>query len=876
MSGCSVTEGERAQSRCPAVNHQEDNAVDCIKTLARLEFFEQMHRTAPGIDWREMERENILAAMERKRGASRNRHCIKTGVWHELGSRNLAGRIHAAALSSDQETLYAGAARGGLWKKARKDRRWIPISDNVFGGAHEIGVIPAKNGARDILIYFWSNWWAFFWNKPEALTFVWRSIDGGMTWHEPVGLNRLSGAKRLLVMNDLDHTVFLLARKNEQWQILASTDQGESFQYRRGLSTCGDIWTPVTYNGPLYLLDAHKIMQTTDGGATWTPTGSEIPATSDTLLLAGSGAQGLHFHTALRQADSNWHIWCSHDGAETWTMSRKTGKYFDFWRSLGASSLDPDLATYGSADLFITRDGGTFWKKIHSALMYYQDPAHYLHPDICGIYALPVPDTPSGEIWYLATDGGLYDSKDQLESVNNLSLFGHGVSQYYGVLTSRRYANLIAAGSQDQGYQRGKSLGEPPYTPGPWVNFKQVVSGDYGHLTSSNGTHDLVYSVYPDFSDFNIPGFIMAIEGEEDPEALNGSSRPAMNFPPNENYPWLPAIRADPVDPEVVYFCASKLWRYYRVSKKVWKREVYGEKDFSPGFLTAMAFSPVDPQLAFAATNDGRLYRSTDQAKTWTQSESIGPEYLYYYGTSLLPSTVDPDVCWVAGSGYSNAPVFRTLDGGVTWEPESDGLPKTLVYCLAEAPDQSGRIFCGSECGAWVYDPVSRKWADLLDAEAPIITYLCCETVPSKNLIRFGTFGRGIWDFYLNTSGYFPYGELRGQANVLALENHAKPLIGKPTTFLIHGCRPDAAGMLAFSPALDEIPLLGGTFLLDPQRLNFIPFNASSNGEGTVILEIPNDPAYVDLEVYFQAGAHDPTQSQNWGLSNGLRAVIGR
>ena len=99
-----------------------------------------------------------------------------------------------------------------------------------------------------------------------------------------------------------------------------------------------------------------------------------------------------------------------------------------------------------------------------------------------------------------------------------------------------------------------------------------------------------------------------------------------------------------------------------------------------------------------------------------------GPGSHYFYGTVLVPSSTDVNVCWVGGSGYSTDPVKRTTDGGITWTAERDGLPATLVYCMVEAPDNSGMMFCGTENGAWAYDPDTRTWSDILGFYGPINT----------------------------------------------------------------------------------------------------------------------------------------------------------
>jgi photosystem II stability/assembly factor-like uncharacterized protein len=590
--------------------------------------------------------------------------------------------------------------------------------------------------------------------------------------------------------------------------------------------------------------------------------GNPIPKAFNKVILAGSEAPNLRFNAALR-VGFNWKLWRSEDAALTWNKVADIFSYYDYWQTLEASTVDGDLICYAGTELFFSRDGGGQWNKVNPPEHYWRDPARYLHVDNPGVFAIPDPDEPDKEIWYIGTDGGLYDSHDQLHTVRNLSLEGLGVSQYYGVLTSRRNPDLVLAGSQDQGYQRADLHLSTHTQPGPWADFVQMLSGDYGHLVSTNGAHDLVYSVYP--------GFILVQEGEQHPTL----HYPFVNFPPNESYPWMPFIQADPLDPEAFFFCARKLYRYTRISGPAWSHVQHSLEDFSPGYLTAVAFSPLDANRAYAVTNDGRLYYSMDGAVTWIHSPDTGPGFMQFYGTAMLPSSTGAAVCWVGGSGYSNAPVYRTEDGGATWQPESDGLPSTLVYCLAEAPDQSGKMFCGSENGAWIYDPDTRSWSDLLGVEAPLTTYWACEAVPSRNLIRFGTYGRGIWDYYLETAGFFPYGELLGGANVLLLGNDSPPLVGKTSTFLIKNCKPGAKGVLAYALAPHHRALLGGTLLVLPKQVATLPFEAEISGQGEVDFTLPHDPTLVGMELFFQAGALDPDMSHGVALSHGLRGVVG-
>jgi photosystem II stability/assembly factor-like uncharacterized protein len=824
--------------------HWLDEDAEAANKTKRKEYFEMMHRTAPGVDWRVIERDNGLTAMARKEQAIMNIASYEgTGTWRELGSRNLAGRMHSAAWSPDGLVLYSGSDRGGLWMGNLDGTGWTPLGDNLYGGVYEVGVVPADGGNPDILIRLYGD-------------MIHRSTDQGVTWTVPAGLDGVSGTKRILVLDDIDNTVFLLVRQGV-WRLLISTDKGASFTESRQMSNEGDIWTPRTHTGAVFVVDNNQIYKSNDAGGSWIEVGNPIPGATGRAVLAGSENPKIRFNVAMR-VYGVWELWRSEDTGDTWSYIRDLE---DFWESLVASTQDPDLIAYAGVEMFFSRNGGSVWEKANEWWQYYDDPANLLHADIPGLFVIPDASSPTGETWYIGTDGGLYESNDQMATVWNLSMSDLGVSQYYSVMTSRRKPNIVLAGSQDQGYQRAVLDGPAPPPPGPWADFDQLISGDYGHLTSSNGAHDLVYSVYP--------GFVLVQSGEDNPNLVG-----YVDFPPGESHLWMPYIQADPTDPTSFFFCATKLYRYTRVAQGVWSHTQYSSQNFSP-YLTAIAFSPIDLKRVWAVTSNGLLFYSTDGAVTWTQSTDTGPGSHYFYGTVLVPSSTDENVCWVGGSGYSNAPVMRTTDGGTTWTDESVGLPSTLVYCMVEAPDGSGMMFCGSENGAWGYDPVTRTWSDLLGTDAPINTYWTCEAVPSENLVRFGTYGRGIWDYSLNTPGYFPYGELLDAPNILELTNGGRPFIGQQTTFTIDGCRPWANGILVLSTEGTEQYIFGGIQLVEMPAIQQFPFQADGDGIAEVTFNIPDNPSHVEREFYFQAGARDAGQVEGWALSNGLRAVVG-
>ena len=59
-------------------------------------------------------------------------------------------------------------------------------------------------------------------------------------------------------------------------------------------------------------------------------------------------------------------------------------------------------------------------------------------------------------------------------------------------------------------------------------------------------------------------------------------------------------------------------------------------------------------------------------------------------------------------------------------------------------------IFAATAVGAFAYSFEENEWEDIMGFEGPDQTYWTVEYIPEIYTARFGTYGRGIWDFILN------------------------------------------------------------------------------------------------------------------------------
>ncbi|NOT29389.1 MAG: hypothetical protein HOP15_02945 [Planctomycetes bacterium] len=715
LAGCSLQGASRPALPRPTENVLDEEAEGRQQTL-RKAWFEHRHQAGPGVEWRALERANGEALIERRNQLSR---ALVTGSnpWVERGSQNVAGRVHTAALAPDGLSLVVGTALGGVWEGSLDGAGWTPFGDNLFGGGHHLALIAGATPADPDVVLVASD---------GGMVHVTR--DQGVTWQIPSGLGASQGVRRTLTASDGSGTVFLLRRRGGRYELMRSVDALASFQLVYDMATfAGDAWMQRDGRTDLYVITRTGVVKSTDLGLSWVSVGpAPLGGLQTQAELTGSeaGAPRLWSVWTVAALDK---LYRSDDAGATWTFVQDIG---DYWNVLAASITSVDLFLYGGVETHRSVNGGTSFSVINTWGAYYANPAIRLHADIQGIDVVPNAG-PFGETWYIATDGGLYRSTDLLTSVQNLALSGLRVSQYYSTHTSARSVNRIVAGAQDQGYQRANTAPTPPNTN---YAFTQLISGDYGHLTSGDGDHDYLFSCYP--------GFVLCHVGENNPALFT------EDFPAGEDHAWIPPIVADPLDPRHFFLCASRIYRYTKAAGNNWTPALWSTFDFGVAageYVSALVFS-LDPQRAYAVTDRGRLYYSSNRGVSWTPSTSTGPSGQYFYGTALHASFTDVNTVYVGGSGYSGPAIYRSTDGGVSFQPYSTGLPPTLVYCLSESPDNRGTMFCGTETSAYARDPGAPSWIDITSTQAPITIYWSVEAVPG-NVMRFGTYGRGIWDY---------------------------------------------------------------------------------------------------------------------------------
>lgn len=152
-----------------------------------------------------------------------------------------------------------------------------------------------------------------------------------------------------------------------------------------------------------------------------------------------------------------------------------------------------------------------------------------------------------------------------------------------------------------------------------------------------------------------------------------------------------------------------------------------GEEPVKAGWSLALAADGL-----YAGVQPAGLFRSADGGATWTHVEGLqrhptrkewqpGGAGLILH--SLVIDPADEKRIWV---GVSSAGVFHSADGGETWEARNRGtradfLPDDqkypefgqCVHCLVMAPGMSDRLYQQNHCGMYRSDDGGRSWQSI-------------------------------------------------------------------------------------------------------------------------------------------------------------------
>jgi photosystem II stability/assembly factor-like uncharacterized protein len=506
-------------------------------------------------------------------------------------------------------------------------------------------------------------------------------------------------------------------------RVLKSVDAGQSwkevvqgFPVSTGTMRVGRVSLAIAPSSPetLYaatsLFDAatgqetSQIYKTTNGGASWTPTG--VGTSSDSEIRTYLRTQGWYDNTIV------------------------------------VSPQNPNVVIAGGVTYIKSVDGGLTWSRLFTSSNVHVD-AHDLRYD-------------AGGTLYIANDGGIWTSTDDGVTVmeRNANL---PTRQFYALSVDPVNRMRTFGGQQDNGtIRRGDAGGtewdrffggdgfDCPINPdvpslvyATWQTGNILRTADSGAATPILGYRTPVYAEgeeKPFFTrlvlDPSNPSTVYTVSWRVWRSTTGGDSWTPLPTTTPDGPIWgesltIRAIAVAPSDPKVLMIGKAVRSTVFRSvdGGLTWKRAATGLPTRIVNFLE---IDPANPNIVWAAMaglTKPSVYQSIDGGATWSGRGEGLP------GFSAQVIRVDPTDSNTIYCG-TDVGVYRSTDGGASWSRFGTGMPAASVYDLAILRD--GSLMRAATHGRGV-------WELTIDAppnHAPIVT--ASASRPSPVVVRKG------------------------------------------------------------------------------------------------------------------------------------------
>ncbi|NND72441.1 MAG: T9SS type A sorting domain-containing protein [Rhodothermales bacterium] len=689
---------------------------------------------------------DALDTIERKKRSAKQ----APGSWDFEGPSNVGGRIVDIEFDPLRpDTVYAGAATGGVLKSVDGGISWLPVFDdqNILT-VGDIAVDPVNSD-----IVYVGTGEANGGHNNFAGGGLFKSVDAGTSW-QLSGLVETTSIGRVIVDRENHDRIFVAAVGS---YFSPDPDRGV---YRS--DNAGASWEKV-----LFVNDSTGVIDI-----------AQKPDDADVLLAATWERVRRPEGSVFLYGNSSG-IYRSADGGESWqelgfdnglpdpaTLQDGTGRTQIGRIGLSFSESSPDLVYALYTDgftiigLYRSFDAGLAWSRVDSGSQVTGISAGFGFSWYFG----QVRVDPADPNHVFVLDGLIGRSTNGSNTWSSTS--GTHVD-YHALAFDPSDPDRILAGN-DGGIAISTSGGSSwipvnglPITQFYEINFDasnpdRLVGGtqDNGTWLKEDGTWDFIFGGDGFYSilDPTDPNYIYA-------ESQNGNFARSTNggasfigatngISSTEKRNWSTPAILDPHDPTVLYFGTDKIYRstnragsWSPVSPVI----VASPQGSRLGSVTTIAVAPSDANTIYAGTDDGKVWTTQDYGDIWTDVTAGLPRR---WVTRVAVSETDPQTAYVTFSGLKwrdpQPHIFRTRNAGATWEDISSDLPDLPINALALDAFMEDIIYVGTDIGAFVTEDGGLSWSVLGDG-LPAVPVYDLKYVKSTMDILAGTHGRSMY-----------------------------------------------------------------------------------------------------------------------------------
>jgi photosystem II stability/assembly factor-like uncharacterized protein len=175
------------------------------------------------------------------------------------------------------------------------------------------------------------------------------------------------------------------------------------------------------------------------------------------------------------------------------------------------------------------------------------------------------------------------------------------------------------------------------------------------------------------------------------------------------------------------------------------------------GVISTVTVSPSDPLTIYVGTSDGNVQVSRDGGATFTLSTGGLPNRAV---TDFAIDRTNPARAIVTVSGSTPQHVFLTTTAGQTWTSVSGNLLDMPVNAVAMIDDGPNHFFIGTDAAVFETTDGGLTWNNSPAGMPNVVVHDLSYNPTTKQLVA-ATYGRGLFTYSLDN----PTAVLRGDVN---------------------------------------------------------------------------------------------------------------
>lgn len=677
--------------------------------------------------------------------------------WRMIGPHRGGRTVGAVGVPQQPNVFYIGVNNGGVWKTTDYGRTWLPIfDDQATGSVGDVVVAPSNPNT----IYVASGEGI---QRPDLSIGdgIYKSLDGGKTWTntglhdgqqiggiaiDPVNENRVFAA----VLGhpygpNTERGVFRTLDGGKNWERILYVDENTGaaqvvLDPKNPNIIYADLWAARqgpwengAWQGP-----GSGLYKSIDGGSNWKKLTKGLPTYEQGLgrigfCVAPSDPNRLYATVDSPQLGG---IYRSDDAGESWyrtTSDQRIWSRGSDFAEVKVHPKNPDVVFSANVVTWKSTDGGKNWTGIRGA------PGG---DDYHRIWINPI----NPAIMIIAADQGAIVTVNDGDTWS--SWYNQPTAQFYHVSTDNSFPYNVLGGQQESGSVGVSSRGNDGQ-----ITFREwhpVGVEEYGYVAADPLDPNIIYGGKITRFDKRT-GQVQNIS----PEAVRSGKYRFVRTAP---------VLFSPIDPKTLYFSGNVIFKTLDggnswevispdLTRDSWEVPenvgVYKSPEMKTmpkrGVVYTIAPSYKDINTIWAGTDDGLIQVTNDGGKNW--KNVTPPAITAWSKVSVMDAShFDVNTAYAAVNSIrlddQRPHIFRTRDGGKTWQEIVKGLPNSPINAVKEDPQRQGLLFAGSEHAVFVSFDDGENWQSLrLNMPATSIRDL---VIKDDDLV-VGTHGRSFW-----------------------------------------------------------------------------------------------------------------------------------